>query len=247
MSEHFEFTCEKCGMRVGGCRCMEGHHKKIPNGLCERCQKMLKAVGQEIPFDKLLDHLKIKALEAERDHLLSDKTRLANEISDLQLFSGKKFAALERELEAGKEYSRTLADKGVELEREKAGLEERLATAHKVFGADCDGLGNTIKSLEAELERVRKINLEDPLHCIVPGAQTEIEKMYLQTKLRLSEAVSVLKLLLKERPFSQAGLEEEREARMEATDFIKFPANQSIVKKEDKNGLCCQMRLVDLF
>lgn len=48
---HFEWVCTQCGVRVGGCRCPEGHHNKIPKGFCDKCTKILKAHGSVTSMD----------------------------------------------------------------------------------------------------------------------------------------------------------------------------------------------------
>ena len=35
---HFDLVCEKCGKRIGGCRCICPGKEKKPSGLCDECK-----------------------------------------------------------------------------------------------------------------------------------------------------------------------------------------------------------------
>ena len=47
---HHDLVCSECGIRIGGCRCVEPGKQKIPAGLCKRCKK--KDDGKKEKSDK---------------------------------------------------------------------------------------------------------------------------------------------------------------------------------------------------
>ena len=48
MSDHFDIVCEKCGIKIGGCRCPSKEKTIRKEGFCEHCSRTVPLrIGQE--------------------------------------------------------------------------------------------------------------------------------------------------------------------------------------------------------